>query len=116
MSCALLLVEDHELSRRALATVLRARGHAVHEAATGEGGMKLLSQQSFTVVIADLRLPGLVNGLDVLRQQNERSPGAKLLLLTAFGSDEVRRQTENIGAVYIEKPISLDEVLSIVGP
>ena len=78
--------------------------------------MKLLSEKSFRVVIADLRLPGLVNGLDILKQQNKQSPGAKLLLVTAFGSDEVRRQTENIGAVYIEKPISLDEVLSIVGP
>ena len=114
MPCTLLLVEDHELSRRALARVLAARGHDVHEATTGEAAIELLANKTFTVVISDLRLPGTVNGLDVLKRQRQNVPGGKRLLLTAFGSAEIRKKTNEIGAVYMEKPISLDQVLSFV--
>ena len=73
-----------------------------------------MGRVSFDSVISDLRLPGRINGLDVLKWQNAIAPGRRLLLITAFGSDDVRSETETLGAVYMEKPLTLSELLSII--
>jgi DNA-binding response OmpR family regulator len=112
MSCTLLLVEDHLISRQILALALRRANHDVHEAETGEAAVELLSSVDFRVVISDFRLPGKINGLEVLRCQREKAPEARLLLVTAFGSDQVQKEAEALGALYLEKPVSLQDMLS----
>ncbi len=114
MPCTLLLVEDHAASRRMMARALRMSNHNVHEAETGEAAIQLLSNECFTVVISDLRLPGRISGLDVLRRQREMSAASKLLLVTSYGSVELREQAEALGASYMEKPISMERLLSFI--
>jgi DNA-binding NtrC family response regulator len=114
MSCNVLLVEDEPLARRNITHVLQRATHSVHEAASGEAALDLINRLSFNSVISDLRLPGRVNGLDVLKYQNAIAPGTRLLLITAFGSDDVRSETEAMGALYMEKPLKLSEVLSFI--
>lgn len=114
MSCKLLLVEDDRLSRRNMVLMLERANHKVYQAETGELALDLLSTVDFDVVVSDLRLPGKTNGLDVLRHQNEKSPGRRLVLLTAFGSGQAQTQAKNLGALYREKPISLADLLSCV--
>jgi DNA-binding response OmpR family regulator len=115
MSCKLLLVEDDRLSRRNMALLLERANHQVYQAETGEAALDLLSTTDFQVVVSDLRLPGTTNGLDVLRRQRNKLPGSRLVLLTAFGSDQARSQAESLGALYREKPILLADLLSCVG-
>ena len=115
MACKLLLVEDHLPSRRNLALVLKSATHTVYEAETGEDALNLLLSMDFGVIVSDYRLPGMANGLDVLRRQRDKSPVARLVLITAFGSYEVQNQVAALGAIYIEKPFSLADLLSIVG-
>jgi DNA-binding NtrC family response regulator len=61
---------------------------------------------SFNAVISDFRLPGKINGIDVLRHQHATTPGKPLVLITAFGSDQVRSEAGAMGATYMEKPLS----------
>jgi DNA-binding response OmpR family regulator len=114
MACNLLLVEDDALSRRNLTIYLQQSAHNVFQTHTGEAALELMSRVNFNVVISDLRLPGRINGIDVLRHHSQIRPGKRLILLTAFGSDEVRADAEAIGALYLEKPISLDDLLTSV--
>ena len=114
MTCTLLLVEDHLPSRRNLAFALESANHKVYEAETGEAALTLLAAIDFGVVISDYRLPGITNGIDVLRRQKEKSPGARLVLITAFGSQEVETQAAALGAAYVEKPFALSDMLSLV--
>jgi DNA-binding NtrC family response regulator len=114
MTCTLLLVEDHLPSRRNLSFALQSANHNVYEAETGEAALNLLSSVDFQVVISDYRLPGITNGIDVLRRQREKSAEARLVLMTAFGSREVETEAAALRAVYIEKPFSLSDILSIV--
>jgi CheY-like chemotaxis protein len=93
-----LLVEDDTLTRRNVATYLRRAQFDVEEAATGEEAVRLIKAiDNYDVVITDLRMPGMTNGVDVLT--------------TAFGNDHVQEQAHSLGAVYLEKPISLPELL-----
>ena len=114
MACNLLLVEDDALSRRNLTIYLQQSAHNVFQADTGEAALELMSRVNFDVVISDLRLPGRINGIDVLRYHSQMLPGKRLVLMTAFGSDKVRVEAEAVGAIYREKPISLDDLLMSV--
>jgi DNA-binding NtrC family response regulator len=114
MACTLLLVEDHLPSRRNLAFALQSANHNVYEAETGEAALGLLSTVDFQVVISDYRLPGITDGLDVLRRQKEKSSASRLILITAFGSHEVQTEAAALGAAYVEKPFSLSDMLSLV--
>jgi DNA-binding NtrC family response regulator len=114
MPCNVLLVEDEPIARRNITHVLRRAAHTVHEVDSGEAALGLMDRMSFDSVISDLRLPGRINGLDVLKHHHATAPGGRLLLITAFGSDAVRSATEAMGAVYMEKPLALSEVLMII--
>jgi DNA-binding NtrC family response regulator len=114
MPCNILLVEDDGLSRRNLAIYLQQSAHNVVQTSTGEAAMKLMSQIRFDVVISDLRLPGRINGIDVLRHHSQMHPGKRLILLTAFGSDDIQAEATALCALYYEKPISMDDLLASV--
>ena len=112
MTRTLLLVEDHLASRRNLALALQQAHHTVYQTETGKTALTLIPTIDFNMVISDFRLPGMTNGLDVLRQQKKKSPATRLVLVTAFGSREVQREAEDLGASYIEKPFSFADLLS----
>ena len=114
MSCNILVVEDEAVARKNIAFFLERAHHNVHQAETGEAAVDLISRVDFSTVMSDFRLPGTLNGLEILKHQRERSPGKRLVLITAFGSDQVQSEAEAIGAVYMEKPLSLRELLSTI--
>jgi DNA-binding NtrC family response regulator len=114
MSCNLLLVEDDNLSRRNLRIFLKNSAHNVYEAVNGQGAVELMSRIPFQVVVSDFRLPGAINGIDVLKHHAAFVPRGKRILLTAFGSDQVRSEAQRLGALYHEKPLSLNELLASV--
>jgi DNA-binding NtrC family response regulator len=110
MAYNILVVDDRDLTRRNLRIFFEQFGDFVHEASTGEAALKLMKQANFDIVISDLRLPGIINGLDVLSHCAKSRPGSGLILITAFGSDDVRLEAERLGALYYEKPITLDKL------
>ena len=112
MARTVLLVEDSSSARRNIATFLERAGYQVAQADTGEDAVRLLEVTgNFDVVVSDLRMPGMINGLDVLSHQNRIAPETGSILMTAFGSDQIRNQTRKLGAGYIEKPVKLDSLL-----
>jgi len=114
MSLNVLLVEDDALSRRNITIYLRQAAHKVFETDTGETALDMMSRIDFDAVISDFRLPGRINGMDVLRRHAQMLPGKRLILLTAFGSDDLRAEAEALGALYWEKPIAMDDLLGNV--
>jgi CheY-like chemotaxis protein len=112
MPATILLVEDNPLARRNMMLFFKIHGYEVLEAQRGEEAVKLIRDvDKFDVVITDLRMPGMVDGLEVLRIQNEVSPRTKTILVTAYGSNQIKFQAAALGAVYLEKPVQLDDLL-----
>ena len=111
----ILLVEDDSQSRRNVARFLESSGFHVSEAENGEKAVDLIRRiDKFDVVITDLRMPGMVDGLDVLTCQNQVSPGTRAILVTGFGSKEIEGRVNLLGVVYMEKPLLLQNLLSAV--
>ena len=114
MPCTILLVEDEPNARKNIALYLQRAKHNVYQVETGEAALDIISRMSFHAVISDLRLPGPVNGIAVLQHQNETSPGKRIVLITTYGSTEIQLQAKAMGALYMEKPLLLRDLLSSI--
>src|SRR5687768_16134399 len=115
MSTRVLLVEDDTLTRRNTAIYLRRAQIEVDEAASGEEAIGLITSiDKYDVLVSDLRMPGLNDGMDVINCQQRVSPGTACILVTAFGSAQLQKQAQDRNVTYLEKPISLLDLLSKV--
>lgn len=110
----ILLVEDYQSSRRAIASFLRLAGYEVHEADNAERACDLFQRKRFDVLITDYCLRGKANGLEVLNQFEMITPGKQKFLITGLDPAVARPQAEAIGAEFIEKPIPLDNLLRVI--
>jgi len=106
----ILIADDHDALRRALARALTEAGHEVDEAPNGNFAIERLHEGSFDVVLSDLKMGGS-DGLDVLRSTKALHPSAAVILMTAFGSVGTAVEAMKIGAFdYVQKPFEIEEM------
>jgi len=111
MKPRLLLVDDEQTIRHSLGEILTLEGYEVVSAENGETAVEHIKNQSFDLVLLDLKMPGL-SGLDVLRYINAAAPDTKVILLTAHGSLESAIEALRQGAHdYILKPATSHTIL-----
>jgi DNA-binding response OmpR family regulator len=108
-----LVVEDDQYVRMAVAHVLRREGMRVSEAANGDAALAALAADPPDVVVLDRMMPG-VDGLEVLRRLRRHS-GVPVLLLTAMGADDDKVAGFDHGADdYLVKPFGTRELVARV--
>jgi two-component system KDP operon response regulator KdpE len=107
----ILLVDDDAALLSTLSLNLRARGHEVITADTGEGALESARSGDPDVVILDLGLPDLP-GTEVLRQLRVWSAVPVIVLSARHGSDD-KVQALDLGADdYVTKPFGIDELVA----
>jgi len=110
----ILIIDDEPLMRMSISDALKDDGYEVLEAGLGKEGITLFRDNSFDIVITDLRLPDL-NGLEVLKACKRYSPDTMVILITAHGSVDTAVEAMKFGAYdYITKPFSMEELLLMV--
>ena len=110
----LLLVEDSNRLREAVAKALRQSGYAVDATGDGDDGLWMAKENTYDVVLLDIMLPGL-DGLSILDRLREGGKETPVLFLTA--KDTVADRVEGLrrGADdYLIKPFALEELLARV--
>jgi len=117
-----LLAEDDESLRKLIASSLESDGFEVWQARDGE---ELLAEietvlahepggADSCVVVTDMHMPGL-GGLDVLAVLRCASVSTPVILMTAFGDDEVFREARDLGSISVlSKPFALDTLREAV--
>ncbi len=111
MSESILLVEDEKILRISLHDALRTEGFSVLAVEDGETALKALEKGVFSLVITDIRLPG-IGGMEILQKSLAEAPSTPVIMMTGFGSIEDAVQAMRLGAFdYITKPFDLDELL-----
>jgi DNA-binding NtrC family response regulator len=111
MARTILIIDENEVSRRALAQFLKQTGYSVYEAEEGEAGLDMMEATRFDVLIAKYHIHGAFDGIDILTYQERLYPGSCKILLTPSASEQIRRLTQLIGFVYLENPISMSELI-----
>lgn len=110
----ILVVDDDATARSLLADALRNEGYDVEEAANGAEAIACGRRRRFDVVLTDMRM-GTVDGLAVLQDFKQQSPGTSIVLLTAFGSMEGAIDAIKQGAYdYLAKPFRKEEIKLVV--
>ncbi|HJW85334.1 MAG TPA: sigma-54 dependent transcriptional regulator, partial [Candidatus Brocadiaceae bacterium] len=108
---AKILVVDDEIGyRKVLSNTLSERGFTVKTAASGEEALEELKRQEFPIIIVDMKLPGDIDGLEVL-QRAKKMYNTSVLIMTAYGKIETAVEAMRQGAFnYITKPFNIDEI------
>jgi DNA-binding NtrC family response regulator len=110
----ILVVDDDHGQRSLLETFLRAKGYRTQSAASGEAALQLLAEETFSMMISDVRMPGM-SGIETFRRVRQRHQSLPVLLVTAFADIRSAVNAMRDGAVnYLAKPIDLDELMASV--
>jgi DNA-binding response OmpR family regulator len=113
MRSRVLVVDDNERTREAIALYQRHAGYVVDLAATGPEALSQSASQTPDLIVLDLMLPGL-NGLDVCRTLRARTD-VPIIMVTAKTTEEDTLEGLRSGADdYVTKPFSPRELVARV--
>jgi PAS domain S-box-containing protein len=110
-----LLVEDEQVLRGAVSTLLQKRGFLVIEAGDGAAGTELFraNKAEIDVVLLDMTLPGM-SGREVLEEVCQMRPDARVILTSAYSQDSLAVTNGHAPWGYIRKPYRISELLSML--
>jgi two-component system response regulator PilR (NtrC family) len=109
-----LVVDDEEVMRDVLGSLLAQAGYAVTLASDGAQGLDVARRQAFDAAILDVMLPEM-DGITLLQELKKGDPGLVVLMITAFASVETALQAMKKGAFdYVSKPFKHEELLHIL--
>jgi two-component system cell cycle response regulator DivK len=112
----ILIVEDNDKNRKLVRDVLTFKGYEVIESETGEGGIRLAQERRPSLVLMDIRLPG-IDGIEALRRLRAEptTRGIPVLAMTASVMSEDRQKIMGAGFDgYQSKPINMTEFVAAV--
>lgn len=105
----ILLVEDHDDARRALATLLGFSGHTVIQAKNGADALSAMEGKTVDCAVIDLGLPD-ISGLDLLSQLLTRGP-LKAIALTGNTSPADIAECREAGfLIHLPKPVTIEDL------
>ncbi len=117
----ILVVDDEQSMREFLSICLRRAGHDVDVASTGEAAVSAVRASPFDVVITDLRMPGTLDGIGLLKAIRSGAPTTpdamlpEVILVTAYATKETALTAMKQGAYdYLTKPFHVDEINAVI--
>ena len=110
----ILIVDDEENQRRALAIGLRLEGFDVREAADGETALVRLAESTSDVALIDLMMPG-INGLELARRLRCSHPEVRIVLTSAYHLTERQLERAGLGPIaFVPKPYAMEELVGFL--
>lgn len=115
----ILVIEDDPLVSQSLKNLLEKEGFEVLVAPIGLAALDLGVHESFDLIIADIRMPGM-NGLEALKALRELQSGFERpqvpeIILTAYDIREVREEAQKIGvAEFLMKPFDNEKLITLI--
>ncbi len=113
---SILLVDDHQLLRRAVRRVIEANPElaVIAELSDGQDLMKFLEKSSAQMIVLDISLPHM-SGIEATRRIKREHPDVKVLILTIHDNEEYMEQARTFGAEgYLLKEDIGDELLPAI--
>jgi two-component system, NarL family, response regulator LiaR len=111
-----MIVDDHTMVRRGLATFLKAYDDLVlaGEAANGQAALELCPKLQPDVILMDMVMPDM-NGAAATRAIRQQYPKVQVLALTSFKEEELVKSALEAGAIgYLLKDVSADELVKAI--
>jgi CheY-like chemotaxis protein len=110
-----LLVEDNADVAAGVTAVLEIFGCTVHHEESADAAFNLLGEgYGFDLVLSDVQMPGLMNGVDLAEQIMMRLPHQKVVLMTGY-ADELDR-AKHLNVAILAKPFNMEDLLNLIAP
>lgn len=110
----ILIVDDQLGIRLLLKEILQKEGYSTFQAANGYQAIEITKKENPDLVLLDMRLPEM-NGIEILQELKKISPDIRVIIMTAYGEQELIDTAKNIGILdYITKPFEIEEIRRIV--
>lgn len=115
--CRVLVVEDDREIRQATILLLEGWRCEVHAAASGAELDRLLATLAAPpdAILADYRLPGGENGIQIIARLRDRYPGAGAILVSGDIAPEVHREAQAAGLPFLHKPLRPARLRALLG-
>ncbi|UCG79513.1 MAG: sigma-54-dependent Fis family transcriptional regulator [Nitrospirota bacterium] len=113
MMSEILIVDDEEQQRDILRTILSEEGYEVNVAGSGEEAIEMLNELNPSLVISDLKMPGM-SGLDLIDKimESYSDDPPTILIMTAFGTIDSAVDAIKKGAFdYLSKPLDKEALI-----
>jgi len=112
----ILVVEDNDKNRKLVRDVLTFKGYEIIEAETGEEGVRLAQERHPSLVLMDIRLPG-IDGIEALRQlrAEEATREIPIMAMTASVMTADRQKITDAGFdAFQSKPLKVSDFVAAV--
>lgn len=116
MSIKILLVEDHELTRKGIAYSLKTFPdiEIIGDVDNGKKAVDFISSKKPDVILMDIAMP-VMNGIDATKKINESYPDIKIIMLTSINEKQSVLSAFHSGAnAYCMKDIKSEELINII--
>jgi DNA-binding NtrC family response regulator len=112
---SVLVVDDEEIMREVLETLMTAEGYRVDLAKTGEEGLEAYGRRAFDVVLLDVSMPG-IGGLRALEEFLKMDSEAVIVMITAYATFDTAIAAWERGAFgCIRKPFQNEQITATIG-
>ncbi|MCX7838778.1 MAG: response regulator transcription factor [Anaerolineae bacterium] len=114
-AASILVVDDEDTIRTIITDALTQHGYNVQDAATSDQALRLCETTPFDLVLLDLKIPGAMDGLDLLKVIRRRWSQTVVIMLTGYGSLDSAINALRAGAFdYLTKPVSTTQIVESV--
>lgn len=110
----ILVIEDEEMVRNILGSLLIQGEHNVYKASSGKEGLDIFDKEAIDMVFTDVGMPGM-SGWEVAKSIKAKNPRIPVALITGWGIQIDDEKMKESGAdLILNKPFKIDQVLDLV--
>jgi DNA-binding response OmpR family regulator len=110
----ILIIDDEEAARYGIERALASQNYQIETASDGASGLEKVSSFCPDVVLSDINMPGM-DGITLVRHLKDIPEPPPVILITAYGSEEIAIDALRAGAYdYVHKPFEIEELRKIL--
>jgi CheY-like chemotaxis protein len=108
-----LVIEDDEIFRQFLTEILEDRAIEVVQSPDGVAGYEKARSTPYDLIILDVRTPGLL-GTEIAEALKQNDPGIRIILISAFADETLRKSAAKLRMPLLSKPFSSDDLFQVI--
>jgi len=110
----ILVIDDETIVHESCSRILTEEGYTIDSAFTGQEGFTKMEEESYDLVITDLKMPG-ISGMEALKKIKGDNPNVGIIMITGYSTAETAVEAMKLGAFdYLPKPFTPDELTAVV--